>query len=452
MSYAALTHESGATMNLELIPTQFDFVFDDSPWVLGYGGRGSTKTTGLCAGAYFRACRPGAVEFMCRQKLVDFRSTTLVNLLEGVGGFPPVIPPGTYDHNQATKTIRIHNGGKIIYNGLDQGDAGRTMGSTGKGSSLNVSGAHFDECAEMEKAAVFQVCMGVRVHVPGMNLTRKFVCNPGLPSSWVAEDWGLALDYKPKPGRVSYHLDPRDNWHLPDEFIAELEGLDGIARERYLEGKWVGSDGMVFDRFMRTVHVRDYAKQWKKQLIGVDDGYTDPFVVLDIRCDHDGRYHIAREVYETKLVQTEKIDRVKALWDGESDVYVDSAEPDLIESMRRAGIRAYPADKGQGSINYGINVVQTLLSQRDDGEPALTVDPNCTNMIREFESYEWEPGKDRPRDRDNHTTDALRYALRADVDERGLRVMGSDPEAKQESVPVGNYFDEQRKNPDWGFE
>ena len=438
-------------VNFEIPPDAYDFAMDQSPWVLGHGGRGSVKTTGLCIGAYQRAKTPGAIEFMCRQKLIDFKATTLVNLIQGVGEVPPVIPPGTYDHNKAEKVISIHGGGKIIYNGLDQGDVSRMMGSTGKGSSLNVTGAHFDECVEMEKAAILQVCMGVRVKVTGLPLVRKFACNPGLPSSWVAEDWGLALDHKPKPGRVSYFLDPRDNWHLPKEFIEELEALDGVARERYLEGKWVGSEGMVFDRFDRRLHVREVKKNWKKQLIGVDDGYTDPFVVLDIRCDHDGRYHIAREVYETKLIQTEKIDRIRALWDGESDIYVDSAEPDLIETLKRKGIRAFPADKGQGSIMFGVNVVQTLLAARDDGEPALTVDPNCTNMIREFESYEMEPGKDRPRDRDNHTPDALRYALRADVTERGLRVLTPDPEAVKKQEEPKSFAEMRAADPEWGW-
>ena len=422
-------------LDIKLIPMQFDFTMDDSPWVLAFGGRGSTKTTGLCASAYIRACHPGAIEFMCRQKLIDFKTTTLVNLLEGVGGHPPVIPPSTYDHNQSTKTISIHNGGKIIYNGLDQGDVGRQMGSTGKGSSLNVSGAHFDECAEMEKAAVLQVCMGVRVKVPGLKLVRKFACNPGLPSSWVAEDWGLALDHVAKSGRVAYHLNPRDNWHLPDEYIHELESLDGIARDRYLDGKWVGSDGMVFDRFNRSVHVQARTCEWKKQILGIDDGYTDPFVILDIRQDTMGRYHIAREHYQTKMIQTEKIQRTKEMWNGSGDAYVDAAEPDMIESMTRAGIRAFAADKGHGSVMFGIGIIQTLLATMEDGVPMLTVDPNCVNTIREFESYEMEPGKDRPRDRDNHTCDSLRYALRADFEERGMRVVGGKLDLKK-TVPA----------------
>lgn len=442
-------------INIEMPPTAFDFAMDDSPWVLGDGGRGSVKSTALCLGAYVRAKTPGAVEFMCRQKLIDFRTTTLINLIEGVGKMPPVIPPGTYDHNQSTKTISIHGGGKIIYNGLDQGDVGRTMGSTGKASSLNASGAHFDECVEMEEAAVIQVCMGVRVKLPGLALVRKFACNPGLPSSWPARRWGLAQGHKIMKNHVRYQLKPQDNWHLPPEYIEELKALDGIARERYWLGKWVGSDGMVFDRFNRDVHVQTMTKNWKGQVLGVDDGYTDPFVILDIRYDSDGRHHIAREVYETKLIQTEKIARVKALWNGEGTVVVDSAEPDLIESMRRAGINAVAADKGQGSIEFGINIVQTELAVEDDGMPRLTVDPSCTNTIREFESYERNPITDKPRDRDNHTMDGVRYALRYRLQERGGRVVstfGEEPDkVDAENKPAITFQQMRDEDPNWGF-
>ena len=440
--------------DIVLIPRQFDFVADDSPWSLVFGGRGSTKTTALCYGAWVRACVVGASEFMARQKLIDFKTTTLKNLIEGVGGFPPEIQPGTYHHNKELKTIKIYGGGEIVYNGMDQGDVGRQMGSTGKGSSLNVSGAHFDEAAEMQEASVIQVCMGVRVKVPGLKLVRRFACNPSLPSNWVAKRWGLALDHVARKGHVSRHLDPRDNWHLPDEFIEELEALDGVARERYLEGKWVGSDGLVFDRFNRNIHVREIKKSWKGQILGVDDGYTDPFTVVDARWDSDGRYHIVREVHETKLVQTEKIDRVKALWDGNSLVVVDSSEPDLIESMRRAGINAIGADKGQGSIEFGINLVQTELVVQDDGLPRMTVDPSCTNTIREFESHERVAETGKPRDRDNHMMDPIRYLVRHRTQERGTRVVGSDPSIitpDKEAVKVASFAD-MRQDQDWGWD
>ena len=292
-------------MRVELLPGQFDFVEDAAPWLLAYGGRGSAKTTGGCWKVYNRARVPGAREGLFRQRLIDLKGTTLKTLIDGDGNSPPVIPPGTYSHNRELKTIKIHGGGEIVYNGLDQGDVGREAGSTGKGSSMNLTGATFDEAVEMNEHAVVQVCMSVRVPIDGLPLQRSFLCNPGPPSHWIAKRWGLTRGASAMPGHVSYHLRPHDNYFLPDTFMAELDLLEGVARRRYRDGEWAGSDGLVFDRFNRDTHAIARPGIAKRRIVGVDDGYTDPFVALDIHVDSDGRYHVAREVYETRLVMSE---------------------------------------------------------------------------------------------------------------------------------------------------
>lgn len=423
-------------MQVELLPQQYDFVFDDeSQRLLIHGGRGSAKSTGLDWKIYRRAMHPGACEFLGRQRLIDLRTTTLRLLLEGAGSMPPVIPPGTYHHDKTEKIIRLHGGGQIVYNGMDQGDVGRQIGSTGRGSSMNLSGAAIDEAVEVSEANLIQIAGAVRVPVEGIPLQIYMACNPSVPSHHLARDFGLAQGHVAKPGFRAIHCNPVDNYFLPPEFIASLEALEGVARERYLLGRWVGSDGLVYDRWDRNTHVRESTAPAKRVVLGVDEGYTDPFVALLIHIDPDGRVHVAREVFEARLTQAEKIERVRSLADGSPEVFVDAAAPDLIESMRRANINARPAEKGQGSVNHGIGLIQQRLVVQGDGRPRLTVDPSCTNTIREFESYEWKPGtdrlKDEPRDANNHAMDALRYAVRS-IDE-GERFLAYFPSARTKS-------------------
>lgn len=442
---------------VKVLRHQHEFVSDRSPWLLSDGGRGSGKTYGLCLKLAERAGVPGAREGLFRQRLIDLKTTTLRTLLEGDGSQPPILMPGSFSHDKALKIIRIHGGGDIIYNGMDQGDVSRTMGSTGRGSSMNLTGAAFDEWVEIEEASVVQVAMGVRVKIDGLCLQRYGVCNPAQPGHWLSVRFGINDDATKRPGHKRIQAPARLNHYNPKEFLHELRNLQGVARLRYYDGLWVGADGLVYDRFNRDEHVLDRTAYRKSSILGVDDGYTDPFVVLDIAIDSDGRKHIAREVYESKLVMTEKIERVKRMWDGESPVVVDSAAPDLIESLRRAGVStAVACDKGPGSINFGINLVQTELATDSDGVPMLTVNPNCTNTIREFESYEWKPGlggvKDQPRDANNHTADSLRYALRYICEERGGRVLSSYSDDKPAEAASVETFDELRdSDPDWGY-
>lgn len=442
----------------ELIQYQMDYVNADDPWLLGDGGRGSGKSFVLCVKLVNRASHPGAREGLFRQRLIDLKGTTLKTLLEGDGENPPVLMPGAYHHNEAKKVIKLHGGGEIIYNGMDQGDVSREAGSTGKGSSLNLTGAAFDEWVEIEENAVLQVVMGVRVRVPGLPLQRYGVCNPSVPSHPLVKRFGIIDPTTTHPGARRIVMPALENIFNPPEFIDELKALSGVAKLRYCDGLWVGADGLVYDRFLRSLHVVSHEKPQrfeKRQIMGVDDGYTDPFVVLDAGVGTDGRRWVRNEIYESKLTQPEKIARVKSLWRGDCPVVVDNAAPDLIEQMKREGINAVPCDKGQGSINYGINIVQSELAMMDeDGVPMLTISPNCVNTIREFESYEWKPGiggvKDQPRDQHNHSMDALRYLLRYDTEERGGRVV--TPDTASDDDDRGWSFDEKRKDPDWGFE
>jgi phage terminase large subunit len=419
---------------IRLLPHQFAFVRSESPWVLTDGGRGSGKTRGLAAKIAKRAKVPGAREGLFRQRLIDLRTTTLRSLLEGDGHAPPILLPGSYHHNQQLKTIKLHNGGEIVYNGMDQGDVGRQMGSTGRGSSMNLSGAAFDEWVEMTEAAVVQVAMSVRLQIPGLPLQRYGACNPGPPAHWIAKRFGLSPGGTPKAGHERIMAPAWNNWHNPPEYLDELKGLEGVARERYWLGKWVGADGLVYDRWDRQVHVVENTAPPKRVVLGVDDGYNDPFVCLRVHVDPDGRAHIASEVYESKLIESEKLARVREMLGADKDapVYCDSASPALIERFRREGINAIPCKKGPDSVVAGISIVQKRLVDAGDGLPRLTVDPCCTNTIREFESYEWKPAegglKDKPREGNDHAMDSARYICEA-LDE-GVRPLMFFPKSK----------------------
>ena len=449
------------TRSTVLLDYQYDYVLADDPWLLGDGGRGSGKSYGLCNKLADRAGVPGAREGLFRQKLTDLKSTTLVTLLEGDGNNPPVLMPGGYHHNQGKKTIDIRGGGQIIYNGMDQGDASREAGSTGKGSSLNLTGAAFDEWVEIPENVMLQVTMGVRVQIPGLPLQRYGVCNPSTPMHHLARRFGITDETTRHPKARRIVMPSKDNIYNPPEFLEELASLTGVARMRYWDGLWVGADGLVYDRFLRSDHIRDWERPErfeKGQIMGVDEGYAHPFAVVDIGIDPDGKMWVRNEVHRSKMTQAEKIDAVKSLWRGDCPVVVDSAAPDLIESLIRAGVRAVPADKGPGSVNYGIGVVQGLLAKRDEsGEPWLSYSSNCTNTIREKESYEWLPGvsgiKDQPRKINDDAMDAERYALRYITEERGGRVLSSDIDADGIDNDGSLTPEEARQaDDDWGWD
>lgn len=401
-----------------LLPKQDELVFGTERHTVYSGAVGAGKSRALCVAALVHvAGKPNARFGLFRKTLVGLKKSTLKTMLEGDGKAPPVLPHGSYTHNKNDAEIKVNGGGSILYSGVETPESVRSM---------NLSQAGVDEVTELQAEDYNAIDDRVRLDL-GEPLRILSATNPGTPSHWMAKMMGLSPDKQaPDPGCKIILTKTADNTFLPKSYIESFARHQGtVYYRRMFLGEWCGSDGMVYDKFLRDRHVVARKGIDKSRVLGVDDGYTDPFVVLDVHFDSDGRAHVAREVYRSGMVMDEKIAAVKRWADG-ADVVVDSAAPDLIESLRRAGVSAVPAKKGAGSIEHGINLVQTRLVGDDRGVPRLTVDPCCTETIREFETYEWATGrdglKDKPMDRDNHAMDSLRYVVSHKDRGTGLRV------------------------------
>ena len=91
-------------------------------------------------------------------------------------------------------------------------------------------------------------------------------------------------------------------------------------------------------------------------------------------------------------------------------IIADSARPELIAYMKARGFNIEAAKKGADSVEEGITFLQSF---------DICVHPNCVHVADELTVYSYKI--DKPTgdvlpvlaDKDNHTIDALRYALEA---------------------------------------
>ncbi len=88
-------------------------------------------------------------------------------------------------------------------------------------------------------------------------------------------------------------------------------------------------------------------------------------------------------------------------------IKADSAEPKSIDELRMYGLNVLPANKGQGSVNQGIQYLQELR---------IFVTKRSINLWKEYLNYLWEIDRDGkiinvPIDVYNHLLDAARYGL-----------------------------------------
>src|SRR5690606_4561111 len=94
-------------------------------------------------------------------------------------------------------------------------------------------------------------------------------------------------------------------------------------------------------------------------------------------------------------------------------IVADSAEPRTINEFRNLGVKIVGAKKGPGSVEHGIKFLQDL-------EEIIIDKKRCPNTAREFLHYELEKDRegnfkaDYP-DKNNHSIDAMRYALEDDM-------------------------------------
>lgn len=151
--------------------------------------------------------------------------------------------------------------------------------------------------------------------------------------------------------------------------------------------------------------IDDIPHEARLERYGLDFGYTnDPTAIIAIY-KYNGGYILDEIAYDygmsNKMIADTILLQPKAL------VIADSSEPKSIDEIKRYKVTILPADKGQGSVNQGIQYVQS--------QP-ISITKRSTNLIKEYRNYVWITDKDGkilnvPIDINNHAMDALRYAI-----------------------------------------
>lgn len=253
-----------------------------------------------------------------------------------------------------------------------------------------------------------------------------------------AEDCELYRQDNTLVVRNSY-LDVPKSW-LGEQFIEEAEDLKNInplAYEHEYLGVATGTGGDVFqnveDMDMNAQvptydiygNIKGYNCMWENfdhVYNGIDWGFAlDPFRF--VRCHFD-RKHLDLYIFcEYTAVKTRNEDvyndiyNVRKLITNEDMVVADSAEPKSIADFRAYGAFMREADKGPDSVRYGIKWLQGLRHIYIDKR-------RCPETWKEFTQYEYEQDRDGNfisayPDENNHSIDAIRYAMQRYANRRG---------------------------------
>jgi phage terminase large subunit-like protein len=269
--------------------------------------------------------------------------------------------------------------------------------------------------------AIFEECLA-RVLDQGGDLLITMTPLKGL--TWVYEDVYQAS--QADPDIASWTISLLENKYISqeskDRFIAHLTP-DMIARR--VAGQFLRLEGAVFKEFDPNIHVIEpfpIPYYWRKIRI-VDFGYAEPFVCQWIVQGQDGELYVYQEHYQNQTLLKEHARIIKekdmqGLEEGTKNPYIETTVADH-DAQGRAeleeqGIFTTAAIK---DIEIGIEKVNMRFAIMPNGKAGLYIFNTCKNTIREVTRLHYQEMKENknvpeiPVDKDNHTTDTLRYGV-----------------------------------------
>lgn len=288
----------------------------------------------------------------------------------------------------------------------------------------------FFQCVWFEELAEFTGMEEIRnllqsVIRGGENFRIFYSYNPPqVRQNWVNFESEISI-----PTRLVHHstyLDVPPEW-LGKQFIAEAELLKKTKPQNYEHeymGIATGTGGTVFENIeVREITDEEIAK-FDHIRQGIDWGFSvDPACFIRCHFDKTRRVlYLIDEIYQRHLFNTELMDMIKQRGYHHTTITADSAEPKSVSEFWYHGFLCYGARKKaqgkKGYVSYGVKFLQDLQK--------IVIDQRRTpNAHREFVLYEYEKDKDGEfksdyPDKNNHSIDAVRYALEDDMEARGL--------------------------------
>jgi len=218
------------------------------------------------------------------------------------------------------------------------------------------------------------------------------------------EDKGVQEGSNITKGDTTYiHSTYLDNIkHLSQSFIEQVEVMKTRRPEKYkhqILGGWLDkAEGVIFSNW----EIGEF-KKIGVSIFGQDYGFSnDPTTLIETNIDKSNKRIYLKECFYLPRLTTSEISRLNRQYANDALIIGDSAEPRLITELRRE-CNIKESVKGQGSVTYGISLMQDY---------DLIIDPNSTNLIKELNNYSWlERKSNTPIDDHNHLIDAARYAI-----------------------------------------
>jgi len=293
--------------------------------------------------------------------------------------------------NKSDRTIELF-GNTLIFAGLDDVEKLKSI--------EGITSIWVEEASELNEDDLDQLDLRLR----GTTKYYKQIIltfNPIHIDHWLKKKF---FDRKDEDAFV-HHSTYMDNKHIDEGYKKVFDRLKETNRPYYniyCLGHWGVYEGLVFEDF-KTVNKVPEDIEWDFRGYGLDFGFNAPSACTEVFIK-DRDLYIDERIYQSGLTNTDLIARMKhEALTGKG--YADSAEPDRILEIQRAGFNCSGADKANriDRINF-VKSFNIYITKRSD------------NLMKEMNTYSWAKDRlgntlDEPIKVNDHAVDSFCYAV-----------------------------------------
>jgi phage terminase large subunit len=225
----------------------------------------------------------------------------------------------------------------------------------------------------------------------------------------------IYLDYNPSDEFhwIYYKVIPRkdclfiqstylDNPFLDDALVKEIEMLkeaDPNYWKIYGLGERGTNEAAIYTHWQYCDKIPDNVDEI---IYGLDFGFNNKTALVRVGIK-DQDHYCQELLYESHLTNSDLIERLKDLKiEDDYPIYADSAEPQRIEEINKAGFYCLPANK---DVKKGIDTIKSH---------GFYITKDSPNLQKEVKSYKWKQKDERILDEpvkfNDHLLDGARYA------------------------------------------
>ena len=308
-------------------------------------------------------------------------------------------------HITKDEIINLRSGSKIVFKGIKTSSGDQTANLK---SITGVTTWVLDEAEELTDEGTFDKIDFTIRETKNQNRI-ILILNPTTKEHWIYqrffEDKGIQEGSNTQKDNTTYiHTTYQDNLeNLSESFLKQIEDLKVRRPSKYkhaIMGGWLDkAEGVIFKNWSIGKFKKVGVSVW-----GQDYGFSnDPTTLIETNIDTSNKRIYLKECFYLPSLTTSDITRLNQKYAQGGLIIADSAEPRLISEIRSKGCNIKPSVKGQGSVTYGISLLQDY---------DLIISEDSINLVKELNNYSWlERKSNTPIDKFNHLIDAVRYAV-----------------------------------------